>query len=204
MVLTVALGGGAALETAATFTLTKAGAAEEGVDYSAFALPELVLPANTASASAAATLPISPIDDGELDSGETIVITANSPALAPLGLTLNDLTLKIRGFELDVDASGAVTAQDGILAARSLLGVTGDALTAGQTATAAEDVIANIAVGLKDQTGELDLDEDGEVNEKDGILFARYLLGLRGAALVAAISGANAAAVREKMEALRP
>ena len=200
VVLTVALGGGAALETAATFTLTKTGTAEEGVDYAAFALPELVIPANTASASASATLPISPIDDGENDSGETIVIAANSPALAPLGLSLNDLTLKIRGFELDVDASGAVTAQDGILAARNLFGVTGDALTARQTAAEADAVAANIAVGLSDQTGELDLDEDGEVNEKDGILFARYLLGLRGEELVAGFADTDAAVVGENME----
>ena len=204
VVITVALGGGAALETAATFTLAKSGAAEEGVDYAAFALPELVIPANTASASASATLQISPIDDGEPDSGETIILSAASPALASLGLSLDDLTLKIRGFELDVDASGKLTAQDGILTARNLLGVTGDALTAGQTATAADAVAANIAVGLKDGTGELDLNGDNRVNGDDGVLVARYLLGLRGAALAAGISGADAAAVRARMEALQP
>ncbi|MGR3984427.1 MAG: fibronectin type III domain-containing protein, partial [Gammaproteobacteria bacterium] len=88
-------------------------------------------------------------------------------------------------FSLDVNGDSAVNAADGILIARYLLGVTGAALTAG--ASGASPTAAEIITSLDSAkaAGALDADGNGVTDWKDGILYARYMLGLRGEALIA-------------------
>ena len=97
--------------------------------------------------------------------------------------------------ELDADGSGEVTAADGILIARFLLGAHGRGLIAGQNHDETADAEARLRAGV--ESGVLDVDGSGAVNESDGILILRYLLGLRGGALVAGIMEADKAATVE-------
>ncbi|MGR3914397.1 MAG: hypothetical protein OD918_07735, partial [Gammaproteobacteria bacterium] len=48
----------------------------------------------------------------------------------------------------------------------------------------------------------LDANDDGEINDKDGILIARYLLGLRGDALLKGLEG-DPMDVQKKVQRLR-
>lgn len=92
---------------------------------------------------------------------------------------------------LNVDASSAATkyvaTTDGLLTIRYLLGLTGAALTSGAlggTATRTDPAdVLNHLVGLRPQ---LDIDGDGNwFAHTDGVLMLRYMLGLRGDALIA-------------------
>lgn len=92
---------------------------------------------------------------------------------------------------LNVDASSTVTkyvaTTDGVLTIRYLLGLTGAALTSGalgSTATRTDPAdVLNHLVGLRPQ---LDIDGDGNwFAHTDGVLMLRYMLGLRGDALIA-------------------
>lgn len=92
---------------------------------------------------------------------------------------------------LNVDASSAapkyLATTDGLLTIRYLLGLTGSALTSGAlgstaTRTNSADVLSHL-VGLRPQ---LDIDGDGNwFAHTDGVLMLRYMLGLRGDALIA-------------------
>ncbi len=181
------------LEQDARITLaTGAGNATAGTDYETFTLPPAItIPAR--AAAGIATFAVTPLDDTEIDSDETIVITA---AFSPY--TIADLDLQILGFELDVDASGEINPQDGIMTARRLLGAPGNLVVRRQTAAAADAVAANIDLGMR--TRELDVNADGAVNAADGILITRWLLGLRGDELVAGFDDTSAAVVGENME----
>ncbi|MDA8007830.1 MAG: cadherin-like beta sandwich domain-containing protein [Gammaproteobacteria bacterium] len=105
-------------------------------------------------------------------------------------------------FNPDVDESGARDARDGILIARYLLGVRGDALTKGQSAAAFGEVEAEIKPGADGIL--LDVNEDGNADGDDGILIARYLFGLRGAELTAGFSNLDADAIAAKIAGLLP
>jgi hypothetical protein len=93
-------------------------------------------------------------------------------------------------LSFDIDNSGAPTkfdaASDGVMIVRFLLGFTGDAITerahvaqpSGRTARETQDYLALIQATL-------DVDGDGTVDAlTDGVLIMRYMLGLRGNALV--------------------
>ncbi|MGR3915046.1 MAG: cadherin-like beta sandwich domain-containing protein [Gammaproteobacteria bacterium] len=102
--------------------------------------------------------------------------------------------VSVNTFDLDVDKFGGVTAADGIMLARYLLGVRGLELVDGQSAANAENaalVEANIQLGLNANV--LDLDDDGNANHTDGILLARAMLGLRGDALTGGLGLDDAA-----------
>jgi len=122
-------------------------------------------------------------------------ITGDSAWSAPVSAAL---------FGIDVNRDGAVTAADGILIARYLLGVTsGDGLAEGQAgAGAAAQIAADIQNGMDGMA--LDVDGNGAVNATDGILTARYLLGLRGDALTMGFAGLDADSIGGKIDALRP
>ncbi|MGR3913749.1 MAG: fibronectin type III domain-containing protein, partial [Gammaproteobacteria bacterium] len=85
--------------------------------------------------------------------------------------------------DFDVDDSAAVNGTDGMLLARYLLGVTGDSLRAGLTSTGLPAVVANITA-LQD---ELNVNAAAGVEWHDGVLIARHMFGLRGAALTAGL-----------------
>ena len=86
-------------------------------------------------------------------------------------------------FQLDVDGDDKVTALDGLLIARFLLGVPADGgLTDGFALDTNADEIATRIQSGKDSLA-LDLDGDNDADSVDGILLARYMLGLRKGAL---------------------
>ncbi|MGR3984927.1 MAG: leucine-rich repeat domain-containing protein, partial [Gammaproteobacteria bacterium] len=140
------------------------------------------------------------IDSG-LESGVTYgiqVAAGNAAGAGTWSETARDTPYE---FDLDVNDSGAANAADGILVARYLFGViSGSGLVMGQADAAAAAVVAgNIARGVAGKA--LDADGDNDVDATDGTLVARYLLGLRGASLVASFN-ADAAVVGEKMDML--
>ncbi len=89
--------------------------------------------------------------------------------------------VKIRAFSLDVNDDGGVDKADAILIARHLLGVRGEALAAGQANLPGANMSAFIAGGSFNVDGNTDAGSEWW----DGVLLLRYLLGLRGAALIA-------------------
>ena len=107
-----------------------------------------------------------------------------------------------RAFTLDVDNSGgAASGTDGIMIARYLAGVRGEKLSDGLGLSSGAAEIAGI--GLGDNASQLDVDGSGEVTVHDGVLIARYLIGIRaGAQLTAKISEANVDTVIANIVAL--
>ncbi len=112
---------------------------------------------------------------------------------------------------LDVDHSESGSQYhaltDGLLIVRYLAGVTGDALTLhalGSTASRTDAAI--IETYLDAIRPLLDVDANGSVDASiDGVLIVRYLLGLRGAALIAGVAPtAVAAEVEARVLALMP
>ncbi|MDA8014674.1 MAG: putative Ig domain-containing protein [Gammaproteobacteria bacterium] len=118
------------------------------------------------------------------------------------GILTSDIRIRVLEFDLDVDNSGAITAQDGIMIARHLLGAEAASVIANQSGTAAATVAGNIQDGV--DLGLLDVDADNDTDGNDGIMVARYILGLRGDELVAGMGDAVAATVEGKMAALTP
>ncbi|CAJ2376865.1 MAG: hypothetical protein IBGAMO2_490027 [Arenicellales bacterium IbO2] len=118
------------------------------------------------------------------------------------GILTSDIRIRVLEFDLDVDNSGAITAQDGIMIARHLLGAEAVSVIAKQTGTTAATVAGNIQDGV--DLGLLDVDADNDTDANDGIMVARYILGLRGDELVAGMGDAVAATVEGKMAALTP
>jgi len=110
-----------------------------------------------------------------------------------------------REFVFDVDASGGdADGTDATYIARYLLGLRGEAVTAGFNVSAAqtESIIAGIVVGLI--SNEYDVDNSGATTAADGIMIMRYLLGVTGAALTAGQSIAAPADVQTAIDNLQP
>ncbi|MGR3913929.1 MAG: fibronectin type III domain-containing protein, partial [Gammaproteobacteria bacterium] len=105
-------------------------------------------------------------------------------------------------FNLDVDASGTVDWKDGVMIARHLAGVRGAALVTGMgDALDADTVAAKISSGALD--GGLDVDDSNTTTAADGIMIARYLLGVTsGDALTAGMSATDSVTVAGKIAAL--
>ena len=88
---------------------------------------------------------------------------------------------------LDVDGNGVAGGlSDGILVARYLLGLTGDALISGAIDPDGDRTDAGEIVSYLDGIGDrLDVDGNGVASGRsDGVVMIRYLLGLRGDALI--------------------
>jgi CSLREA domain-containing protein len=89
---------------------------------------------------------------------------------------------------LDIDASNPATkydaATDGVMVLRAMFGITGTAISTGTGSRSAAD----IATYLINIYPKLDANGDGKVQPLiDGLLVVRYLLGLRGSALIAGV-----------------
>jgi len=102
-------------------------------------------------------------------------------------------TAVFREARMDVDGSGLPTryeaATDGVLVLRYLLGLRGSALVNDARAGGATRDAVRIATHLDARVAGMDVDGDGSVRAtSDGLLILRYMLGLRGTALIA---GAN-------------
>jgi len=117
--------------------------------------------------------------------------------------------------DLDVDASAAPTRYDaltdGMLVYRYLSGLTGTSLTGhatGATATRTDPLV--VAARLDDLWDSLDIDGNGTPDAMtDGLLLVRYLLGLRGQALIAGAVApdavrSTAAAIELHIQSLLP
>ncbi|MGR3912953.1 MAG: fibronectin type III domain-containing protein, partial [Gammaproteobacteria bacterium] len=92
-------------------------------------------------------------------------------------------------FDIDVDDSGGVDWEDGVMIARYLAGARGAALVTGMTGAPNAGEVA-----LRIESGRDILDVDGEngVTASDGIMIARFLLGVEsGAALVEGMTDAS-------------
>jgi hypothetical protein len=101
-------------------------------------------------------------------------------------------------FNLDVEGNAPVSlataANDGLLIARYLAGMSGATLVSGSVVSgdSTRNTAAALAAYLDDLRPRLDIDGNGQVEAlTDGLLIARYLLNIRGPALVAGAIGAN-------------
>ena len=162
------------------------------------------LPAGSGMEFAADTRILSgtPTADAVAAGGGVLTYTATDATALSVEQTF---LLAFGEFDMDVDESGTVDNRDSVLVARYLLGVTGAALTFGQTGAAAEDVADKVAGGKADASGHLDVDGDNDTDADDGILITRYMFGLRGAALVDGIGDleeSDASGIEAKIAAL--
>jgi hypothetical protein len=128
--------------------------------------------------------------------GAAQTITGNYGGNGPHAPSAGTTTLTVKST-LDVDDNGAsLFGSDGVIALRYMFGSSGAALTsnvtlgAGAQRTNATD-INNFLVQVRPL---LDIDGDNTVNPTtDGLLIMRYLLGLRGSALVQGVVAPGAA-----------
>ena len=102
-------------------------------------------------------------------------------------------------FNLDVEGNApislATAANDGVLILRYLVGMSGAALTSGSVVSsdATRTTAAALTAYLDDLKPKLDIDGNGQVDAlTDGLLISRYLLGIRGPALIAGAIGVGA------------
>ncbi|MEO7254066.1 MAG: hypothetical protein ABIZ64_07480 [Casimicrobium sp.] len=102
-------------------------------------------------------------------------------------------------FNLDVDGNAPVSqatgSNDGMLILRYLAGMSGAALTSGNVVSgdATRSTAAILTAYLDDLKPMLDIDGNGQVDVlTDGLLITRYLLNIRGPALIAGATGVAA------------
>jgi hypothetical protein len=95
---------------------------------------------------------------------------------------------------LDLDGTGTADAlTDGLIIVRALLGVTGAPLSAGLVGTGAtRNTPAAIESHLANVRPALDIDGNGKADLADGVLIIRWLMGIRGNALLAGALGEGA------------
>ena len=102
-------------------------------------------------------------------------------------------------FNLDAEANAPVSlataANDGVLILRYLAGMSGAALIGGNVVSsdATRNTAAVLTAYLDDLKPKLDIDGNGQVDAlTDGLLISRYLLNIRGPALIAGALGVGA------------
>ncbi len=102
-------------------------------------------------------------------------------------------------FNLDVEGNAPVSlatdANDGVLILRYLAGMSGAALVSGGVVSgdATRSTAAALTAYLDDLKPKLDIDGNGQVDAlTDGVLISRYLLNIRGPALIAGAIGVGA------------
>ena len=102
-------------------------------------------------------------------------------------------------FNLDVEGNAPVSfateANDGVLILRYMAGMSGAALISGNVVSgdATRNTAAAITAYLDDLKPKLDIDGNGQVDAlTDGLLISRYLLSIRGTALIAGVISVGA------------
>ena len=136
---------------------------------------------------------------GWLGSGCTGISACTKTLSAAASVTAT-FTLTSNGpFNLDVDGNAplslATGANDGLLILRYLAGLSGAALVSGNVVSgdATRNSAAAITAYLDDLKPKLDIDGNGQVDAlTDGLLITRYLLNIRGPALIAGAMGVGA------------
>ena len=137
---------------------------------------------NVTLGSGAGNCALSPV---VIDVNQTVTASYGGDASRAASSGTTPLTVK---STLDVDDNGTPQAAvDGAMLLRYLFGLTGTALTNGITmgSGAQRTDPAAINTFLGQVSSVLDIDADTKVNPMtDGLLIMRYLLGLRGTALI--------------------
>ncbi len=102
-------------------------------------------------------------------------------------------------FNLDVEGnapvSSATATNDGLLILRYMMGMSGAALVSGNVVSgdATRNTAAALTAYLDNLKPKLDIDGNGQVDPlTDGLLISRYLLNIRGPALIAGAVGVDA------------
>ena len=130
--------------------------------------------------------------------------------IAPSSAATLTATLTADAFvpSLDIDNDGNFdAATDGVLLLRYLVGVRDTALTTGALGMTAERNAGSIASYLAALGNTLDVDGDSSVKATtDGLLVLRYLLNMRGAALISGVkaTAADAVAIEGNLQLLLP
>ena len=123
--------------------------------------------------------------------GSCVIATnqAGTTTIAAAAQQTRNVTINVGPMLLDIDASNMATrynaATDGIMILRYLAGFTGNALTVNSTGSTATRNTAQIAAHLITLRPYMNVVGNGApLASTDGVLIVRYLLGLRGSALV--------------------
>jgi len=103
---------------------------------------------------------------------------------------------------LNVDGNEVTDSTDGVLIARYLLGLRGAALLAGLKDSDIDErgIIENIRAVKA--SGDLDVNGDNRTTAADGIMIARHLLGVSGAALIAGQAAGGSMSASDVMDAI--
>ena len=170
---------------------TANGTALAGIDYSA-TTGTLTWPDGDNSNK---TISIPLLNNPVITANKSFAVALSAPAFGALGaIVAHTLTLAepvAAPLTLDVDGNGSYDAlTDGLLLLRYLGGQSGAALSRPASGlNTARSLSTDIALFLADLKPLLDVDGNSIVNLQDGIIIVRYMLGFRGAALVADIAG---------------
>jgi Hydrazine synthase alpha subunit middle domain len=111
---------------------------------------------------------------------------------------------------LDVDASSGATKyaadHDGLMILRYLLGVRGNALTDGIIAPTATRSAQAVESHLSSMAAQLNVSQQGTQAKAttDGAMIVRYMLGLRGAALMQGLGAGNVGQIESRIQAMMP
>ena len=136
------------------------------------------------------------------DAQITYTVTDNAGDTAEQEFSIRTATFDLDLDTADGDAAAAATVRDGIITARYLLGSRGPSLIRRQSAGNFRDYESSLQDGVA--TNALDVDGDGDSDETDGFLIARYLFGLRGDELFAGFTVNDEAATAANIAALLP
>ena len=137
---------------------------------------------------------------GWLGSGCTGASTCVKTLSAAANVSATFALASLGPFNLDVDGNSPVAyateGNDGLLILRYMAGMSGATLISGGVVSgdAARNTAAALTAYLDDLKPMLDIDGNGQVDAlTDGLLISRYLLGIRGPALIAGALGINPA-----------
>lgn len=156
-------------------------------------------PAGTAVTLTATPTSAASTFTGWLGNGCTGTSTCTKTLAAVANVSVTFALTSKGPFNLDVEGNAPVSlataANDGLLILRYLAGMSGAALVSGNVVSgdATRNTAGAITSYLDDLKPKLDIDGNGQVDVlTDGLLISRYLLNIRGPALVAGAIGVGA------------
>ena len=157
------------------------------------------LPAGTAVTLTATPTSAASIFTGWLGNGCTGTSTCTKTLTATANVSATFALTSNGPFNLDVEGNAPVSlvtaANDGLLILRYMLGMSGAAMVSGNVVSgdATRNTAAALTAYLDDLKPKLDIDGNSQVDAlTDGLLITRYLLNIRGAALITGAIGVGA------------
>lgn len=146
--------------------------------------------------TAARTISVPLLNNPVVTANKNLSLTLSAPTYGTLGASTTHTVTLIEpsppALTLDADGNGGYDAlTDGVLIYRYLVGLTGTAHTTGAVGNSpVRSLSTDITLFLSTLRPQLDVDGDMQVlAATDGLIVLRYLLGLRGVALTAGITG---------------